>query len=172
MLSNHGSVGWYCPETPRPTRPPPGPPVRRPLTKNDPRLNLTEEEGQAKLAAVLAESSAPDVEVATDDNVDYLDKEDIGIDEDTNTEPPTQPPAGREGFIRMGDWFRSAGRTNSPTPERLISPFRSPSPRRRIRSRKTQEADEAAASQRVAKTSRKKAAKTTKKAAPARRPAT
>ena len=80
-----------------PQRAPPGPPSSSSLTRNAPRTRVTPKKGQAN----GTEASPIAVEVS-DDKVNFLSEDDIGINEDKDYSSPTTIPPSREGFILAG----------------------------------------------------------------------
>ena len=80
-----------------PQRAPPGPPSSSSLTRNAPRTRVTPKKGQAN----STEASPIAVEVSNN-KVNFLSEDDIGIDEDEDCGSPTTIPPGREGFIPAG----------------------------------------------------------------------
>ena len=74
-----------------------GRPSSSSLTRNTPRTKVTPKKGKAN----NTEASPITVKVSNDE-VDFLDEDDIGINEDENCSSPTTIPPGREGFIPAG----------------------------------------------------------------------
>jgi len=80
-----------------PQRAPPGPPGSSYLTRNTLLAKVTPKKGQAN----GMEASLIAVEVSND-KVDFLSEDDIGINEDENYSSPTTIPPSKEGFIPAG----------------------------------------------------------------------
>ena len=116
------------------------------LTRNTPRTKVTPKKGQAN----GTEASPIAVEVS-DDEVDFLDEDDIGINKDKNCGSPTTIPPGKEGFILAGILP-----PDYPLDDYKVAQLATQtSPRQRRRSRKVVENEEVS-SQRSSKQARKK----------------
>src|ERR1700722_11067653 len=77
-----------------PQRAPQGHPGSSSLTRNTPRTKVTPKKGKTN----DTEASPIAIEVSNN-KVDFLDKDNIGINKDKNYSSPTTIPPGKEGFI-------------------------------------------------------------------------
>ena len=80
-----------------PQRAPQGHPSSSSLTRNTPRTKVTPKKGKTN----DTEASPIAIEVS-DNKVDFLDEDDIGIDKDENCSSSTTIPPSKEGFIPAG----------------------------------------------------------------------
>jgi len=80
-----------------PQRAPPGPPGSSSLTRNTLRTKVTPKKGQAN-----GTEASPIAVKISDNKVNFLSEDDIGIDEDEDCGSPTTIPPGKEGFIPAG----------------------------------------------------------------------
>ena len=88
---------WAALQVLVPQHAPLGPPSSSSLTRNAPRTRVIPKKGQAN----GTEASPIAVEVS-DDKVNFLSEDDIGINKDKDCGSPTTIPPSREGFILAG----------------------------------------------------------------------